>query len=140
MATFIADRSVAGLTVGCLDMELIDVEIAINVKYSSAYSTTVTSQLIEDEILSYLSPLEFTGMDEGWSEGDVASRVMTVSGVLYVESCTFSVASGNSNTGTAYSSLYQVDASGNVKFLAKGVLPSCTSANLTKTLTAVTVT
>jgi hypothetical protein len=140
MATYVADRAVAGLTVGCLEMELIDVDVSVNVKYSSAFSATVTSQLVEDAILQYLSPLDFTGRDEGWSEGDVAARVMNVSGVLYVESCTFSVASGNSNTGTAYSSLYQINASGRVEFLAKGVLPSCTSANLTKTLTAVTVT
>jgi hypothetical protein len=139
MATFVADRSVAGLTVGCRDMELIDVEITVNVKYDSAYNSTITGGLVEDAILQYLSPLGFEGRDEGWSVGDIIGQIMGASGVLFVDSCSFSVASGNSSLGTAYSSLYQVDGNGNVKFLAKGVLPSCTPSNLTKTLVAVTV-
>ena len=146
VATYVADRSVAGLTVGCMEMDLIDVAVTANVKYDHAYNTAEITQLVREKILGYLSPLIFpagakyqTGVsNEGWTQGDVIGSIMEVGGVLYVESVTFSVASGNSSSGTALSSMYTITG-GNVVFLAKGILPATTSANLTTTLTAVTV-
>ena len=93
---------------------------------------------IRNKIINYLSPLGFEGSDEGFTVGDITSVIMQVSGVLFVDSLTLSVASGNSSSGTAHSSLYQIT-SGNVDYLAKGILPKLTSSNLTTNLTAVTV-
>ena len=138
VATHIADKSVAGLTVGCLDADLCDFEVTANIKYNSLFNNAEITTQIRNSILDYLSPLGFTGSDEGFTVGDITSVIMEVDGVLYVDSVTLSVASGNSSSGTAHSSMYQIT-SGNVDYLAKGILPELTSANLTTTLTAVTV-
>ena len=133
-----ASKSIAGLTFGALDMELLDVDVTVSLKYDDTYSSAAITTLVRDAILSYLSPLGFSGSTEGWTEADVAGIVQGVNGGLFVDSVVFSVASGNSNTGNAYSTLYQIT-SGNVDFLAKGCLPAVTDGNLTTTLTAVTV-
>ena len=133
-----ANKSIAGLTFGALDMELVDVEVTADVKYDDTYGSIAITALVRDAILNYLSPLGFTGNSEGWTTSDIASVIQGVNGVLYVDSVTFSVAAGNSNTGNAYSTLYAIS-SGNVSFLAKGCLPMVTTGNLTTTMTAVTV-
>ena len=138
VATHVADKSVAGLTVGCLDVDLCDFEIVAGIKYNSTFSNTDITTDIRNKIINYLSPLGFEGSDEGFTVGDITSVIMQVSGVLFVDSLTLSVASGNSSSGTAHSSLYQIT-SGNVDYLAKGILPKLTSSNLTTNLTAVTV-
>jgi hypothetical protein len=146
VATYVADRSVAGLTVGCLEMDLIDVEVTADIKYDQAYNSDEITQFVREKILGYLTPLTFSGSatyqtgvsNEGWTQGDLIGQIMEIGGVLYVDSVTFSVASGNSSSGTALSSMYTITG-GNVVFLVKGVLPATTSANLTTTLTAVTI-
>ena len=146
VATYVADRSVAGLTVGCLEMDLIDVEVTADIKYDQAYNSDEITQFVREKILGYLTPLTFSGSatyqtgvsNEGWTQGDLIGQIMEIGGVLYVDSVTFSVASGNSSSGTALSSMYTITG-GNVVFLAKGILPATTSANLTTTLTAVTI-
>ncbi len=138
VATHVADKSVAGLTVGCLDMDLCDFDVTTSIKYDSSFNNAEITKDIQSEILQYLSPLGFNGSDEGFTVGDITSVVMGIGGVLFVDSMTLAVASGNSSSGTAHSSLYQIT-SGNVDYLAKGILPSLTLANLSITLTAVTV-
>ena len=133
-----ANKSIAGLTFSALDIELLDVEVTVSLKYDDTYNSTAITTLVRDAILNYLSPLGFNGTSEGWTQADVASVVQGVNGVLFVDSVSYSVASGNSNTGNAYSTLYAIS-SGNVSFLAKGCLPTVTTGNLTTTLTAVTV-
>lgn len=136
--TYVADKSVAGLTVGCLDMDLIDFEVTVDVKYDSVYNQAALTTDLKNAILRAFSPSGFSGSDEGFTVGDVSTVCMNSGGVLFVDSVTLSVASGNSSSGTAHSSLYNVT-SGNIVFLAKGILPKLTSANLTTNLTAVTV-
>ena len=146
VATYVADRSVAGLTVGCLEMDLIDVEVTADIKYDQAYNSDEITQFVREKILGYLTPLTFRGSstyqtgvsNEGWTQGDLIGQIMEIGGVLYVDSVTFAVASGNSSSGTALSSMSTITG-GNVVFLAKGILPATTSANLTTTLTAVTI-
>jgi hypothetical protein len=133
-----ANKSIAGLTFSALDMELLDVEVTATLKYDDTYGSVAITALVRDAILNHLSPLGFTGTSEGWTTSDVASVIQRVNGVLYVDSVSFSVPAGNSNTGNAYSTLFQISG-GNVSFLAKGCLPKVTTANLTTTLTAVTV-
>ena len=133
-----ANKSIAGLTFGALDMELLDVEVTADVKYDDTYGATAITALVRDAILNFLSPLGFTGNSEGWTTSDIAGVIQTVNGVLFVDSVSFSVASGNSNTGNAFSTLYAISG-GNVSFLAKGCLPMVTTGNLTTTMTAVTV-
>jgi hypothetical protein len=133
-------RGVAGLTFNAADMHLVDVEVDLTVKYDDRYSLEAITGLVRRQILGFLSPLQFVSPQEGWSEGDISSLVQGVSGVLFVESVTFSVPAGSSGTGHAYSTLYSVSgATGNVEFTAKGVLPDLTSGNLTVTFDAVTV-
>lgn len=138
VAIHVADKSVAGLTVGCLDMDLCDFEVVANIKYNSVYNNAEITADIRNSVLRYLSPLGFDGSDEGFTVGDITQVIMSVGGVLFVDSVTLSVASGNSSSGTAHSSLYQIT-SGNVDYLAKGILPDLTEGNLTTNLTAVTV-
>ena len=91
-----ANKSIAGLTFGARDMELVDVEVSVGLKYDSTYNSAAITTLVRDAILNYLSPLGFDGPTEGWMETDVARVCQEVNGVLFVDSVAFSVASGNS--------------------------------------------
>jgi|TARA_B110000263_G_scaffold196727_1_gene175302 hypothetical protein len=144
ISTYVADRSVAGLTIGTLDVDIFDLEVAAVLKYNSVYNSAALETSIKNKVLTYLSPLGYDGVrsgvvdGEGITSGAILANIQEVAGVLYVESVTLSVASGNSSSGTAHSALYQVTG-GNIEYLAKGMLPQLSEGNLTITMTAVTV-
>jgi hypothetical protein len=144
IATYVADRSVAGLTIGCLDADIFDLEVTATVKYNSVYNSAALLTDIKNKVLNYLSPLGYTGIRAGVVEGEgitagaILSQIQSVNGVLYIDDVTLTVASGNSSSGTAHSALYQITGD-NIEYLAKGMLPQLTESNLTITLTAVTV-
>lgn len=151
VAKHASDRVMAGMVVGVLDADLIDIDVTVTATYDDTYDTTTMTTLVKNAIMGYLSPIGFTGTvgpsgSEGITQSDVAKVVQTIPGILYVNSVTFADCShSTSSSGADHTTLYNI-ASGNVNFKAKGLLPKVTdhqvgdpATGLIVTLTAVTV-
>jgi uncharacterized phage protein gp47/JayE len=121
----VQDRTVAGLELEVRDANIVDLEIAIQVAYSSSYESTVVQENIETVLTNYFSPINYR-FTEGIKLSEFYSIASSVPGVLYVQSLTVTPSAG----GTS-------DVDGNVLFSLKGSLPSLTIADTVVTLVSV---
>jgi uncharacterized phage protein gp47/JayE len=121
----VQDRTVAGLELEVRDANIVDLEIAIQVAYSSSYESTVVQENVETVLTNYFSPINYR-FTEGIKLSEFYSIASSVPGVLYVQSLTVTPSAG----GTS-------DVDGNVLFSLKGSLPSLTIADTVVTLVSV---
>jgi uncharacterized phage protein gp47/JayE len=121
----VQDRTVAGLELEVRDANIVDLEIAIQVAYSSSYESTVVQENVETVLTNYFSPINYR-FTEGIKLSEFYSIASSVPGVLYVQSLTVTPGAG----GTS-------DVDGNVLFSLKGSLPSLTIADTVVTLVSV---
>jgi len=140
-----SDKAVAGMVVGALDMDLVDIDVTVVATYDDTYDTTAITALVKNAILGYLSPIGFTGNpgpsgSEGITQSEIAIIVQAISGILYVDSVTFAVCGhSTSSSGAANSALYNI-VSNNVNFKAKGLLPKLTDHQVGSPATGLIVT
>jgi hypothetical protein len=122
----IADRSVAGLSFNILDANLLTMELVASIVIDPAFVQDVLQENIENNIVSYLSPIEFPYTDDRVRKTRLISLISNIPGVIYVESLSI--------TGTNEGWLPQFG--DDILFLNKGSLPliSAEDINITYTL------
>jgi hypothetical protein len=122
----VADRSVAGLSFNILDANLLTMELVASIVLNPAFDQLTLQENIENNIISYLSPLEFPYTDDRVRKTRLISLISNVPGVIYVESLSI--------TGTSSGWLPQFG--DDILFLSKGSLPliSAEDINITYTL------
>jgi hypothetical protein len=122
----ITDRSVAGLSFNILDANLLTMELVASIVIDPAFVQDVLQENIENNIVSYLSPIEFPYTDDRVRKTRLISLISNIPGVIYVESLSI--------TGTNEGWLPQFG--DDILFLNKGSLPliSAEDINITYTL------
>ena len=121
----VQNRTVAGLELEVRDANIVNIEVDIQVAYSSSYESTVVQENVETVLTNYFSAINYR-FTEGIKLSEFYSIASSVPGVLYVQSLTVTPGAG----GTS-------DVDGNVLFSFKGSLPSLTIADTTVTLVSV---
>lgn len=121
----VQDRTVAGLELEVRDANIVNIEVDIQVAYSSSYESTVVQENVETVLTNYFSAINYR-FTEGIKLSEFYSIASSVPGVLYVQSLTVTPGAG----GTS-------DVDGNILFSLKGSLPSLTIADTTVTLVSV---
>lgn len=121
----IQDRTVAGLELGVLDVNLVSISVETDVGYSSDYESEIVEENITTFLSNYFSPNNYR-FAEGIKLSEFYSVISSVPGVLYVSS--INVTCGDGGT---------IDADGNVEFDLKGSLPTTLPINIAITLASV---
>jgi hypothetical protein len=122
----ITARSVAGLSFNILDANLLTMELVASIVIDPAFVQDALQENIENNIVSYLSPIEFPYTDDRVRKTRLISLISNIPGVIYVESLSI--------TGTNEGWLPQFG--DDILFLNKGSLPliSAEDINITYTL------
>jgi hypothetical protein len=121
----ITDRSVAGLSFNVLDANLLTMELVASIVLDPAFNQATLEQNIENNIVSYLSPVQFPYADDRVRKTRLISLISNIPGVVYVESL--------SMNGTNDGWLPQFG--DDILFLNKGSLPLISTEDLTITYT-----
>lgn len=121
----ISDRSVAGLSFNILDANLLTMELVASIVIDPAFVQDVLQENIENNIIAYLSPIEFPYTDDRVRKTRLISLISNIPGVIYVESLSI--------TGTNEGWLPQFG--DDVLFLNKGSLPLISAEDITITYT-----
>lgn len=121
----IQDRTVAGLEIGVLNANIVEIEITLSATHSSEYESSTVQENIETVLSNYFSPLNYR-FSQGIKLSEFYSIISSVPGVFYVSSVDATPGAGGTN-----------DVDGNIEFDLKGSLPSIAVADITVTLTSV---
>jgi hypothetical protein len=119
----IQDRTIAGLEVGVIDVNIVDIMVDVSAIYSSEYDVDKVEYNIQSVIATNFSPNGYK-FSEKIRRSEFIAVVSSVPGVMYVEDVTLTCGAG----GTI------VD--GNVEFTQKGSLPLTAVADIVVTLTS----
>lgn len=119
----IQDRTIAGLEVGVIDANIVDISADISVIYSSEYDSDKVEYNIQSVVASNFSPNGYKFSDK-IRRSEFIAVISSVPGVMYVEDVTLTCGTG----GTIVS--------GNVEFTQKGSLPSTSVNDIVVSLTA----
>ena len=119
----IQDRTIAGLEVGVIDVNIVEITVAADVIYSSEYDVEVVEYNIQTVLSSNFSPGGYKFSDK-IRRSEFIAIISSVPGVMYVEDVTLTCGAG----GTV------VD--GNVEFTQKGSLPLVAVDDVVTTLTS----
>lgn len=113
-------RTVAGLQVDVIDMNVFAVDVAVSVVVQSNYSTATVSLAVSDVIESYLSVAGWEFL-ENIDQRKLSALASRVDGVSYVVSIASTLPVAVASLATA--------SSGNITILEKGAIPigSCTT-------------
>lgn len=121
----VQDRTVAGLEVGVVDANLVDLTVFVEATHSSNYESATVQENIETVIANYFSPQNYRFSD-GIKLSEFYSVISSVPGVLYITSLQVTPGTGGTNDGD-----------GNVEFTLKGSLPSTAVDDITVSLASV---
>lgn len=121
----IQDRTVAGLEVGVIDANIVDISVVLAATHSSSYESSTVQENIETVLANYFSPVNYR-FAQSIKLSEFYAIISSVPGILYVSSITATPGTGGTN-----------DSDGNIDFDLKGSLPSIAVANITVTLTSV---
>lgn len=121
----IQSRTVAGLSIEVLDVNIVELEISFNAAYSDEYDSVTVESNLKTVISSYFSPQNYR-FAEGIKESEFYSVISSVPGVVYITGLSLTVVSGGTLSGS------------DVSFTLKGSLPYINPDNITATLTPLT--
>ena len=120
----IANRAVAGLTIGVLDAVIASVEVDVEVIYDSSYDPSILEENIKSIISATTSPAAVP-FDTKLRKSYLYSIIRNIPGVVATENVVLSALDGNSS----------VNVDGDLEYAQKGVLPVVGEDGVTVTLT-----
>lgn len=120
----IANRAVAGLTIGVLDAVIASVEVDVEVIYDSSYDPSILEENIKSIISATTSPAAVP-FDTKLRKSYLYSIIRNIPGVVATENVVLSALDGNSS----------VNVDGDLEYAQKGVLPVTYEDDITVTLT-----
>ena len=122
----IADRAVAGLTIGVLDAEITSIQIDVEVIYNASYDPSILEENIKSIVSAMTSPAAVP-FDTKLRKSYLYSVIRNIPGVVATESVTLTALDANSSAN--------ID--GDLEYAQKGVLPVAYTDNINVTLTVV---
>jgi uncharacterized phage protein gp47/JayE len=120
----VQDRSIAGLQVDVVDVNLVSLAITATVSHSKDYESSVILSNIKSVLSSVFSPKNYR-FSEGIKQSEFFNVLSTVAGVFYITNLAVTVKSASASLATA--------SSNNITFVKKGSLPSIALADITIT-------
>jgi uncharacterized phage protein gp47/JayE len=121
--TEVADRAIAGLTIGVLDVVLADLDATIDAVYDPAFDPLIVEENIKEAVDVAVNASSYSFTDK-LRRNSLIPVISDVPGVLFVSSITLSNNDANSTI-----------VSGEAEFAQKGTLPEIASVNITVNLT-----
>jgi predicted aconitase with swiveling domain len=122
----IADRAVAGLTIGVLDAEITSIQIDVEVIYNASYDPSILEENIKSIVSAMTSPAAVP-FDTKLRKSYLYSVIRNIPGVVATESVILTALDANSSAN--------ID--GDLEYAQKGVLPVAYTDNINVTLTVV---
>lgn len=122
-------KSVAGLTIELIDPTLVTLEISGSITLNQQYEQTSLHQAIEDALVEYLSPSNFSLNFDRIRQSQIISLISNIPGVVYVQSLTLTP------TGSGWLPQHGTD----LLFRDKGSLPILSLDDIDFTYTAIDV-
>jgi hypothetical protein len=120
----IQDRSIAGLEVDVVDVNLVSLEVTATISHSEDYESAVILSNIKSILTSVFSPRNYR-FTEGIKQSEFFNVLSGVAGVFYITNLAVTVKAASSALATA--------SSNNITFVKKGSLPSIALADITIT-------
>jgi len=122
----VADRAVAGLTIGVLDAEITSIQVDVEIIYNASYDPTILEENIKSIISAMTSPATVP-FDTKLRKSYLYSVIKNIPGVVATESVALTALDGNSS----------VNIDGDLEYAQKGVLPVTYTDNINVILTVV---
>ena len=136
-----SNKTIAGLTIASVDPILIDLTVAASVTVAKNRTSADMQTDIKNALKSYLSVENFPATSESILASDVARKIYSVDGVLYVQSITIAPSGASSiaasewaASGTTQGNILNSAGDPNIYYLSKGSYPNM-SATTQVTLT-----
>jgi hypothetical protein len=120
----IQDRSVAGLEVDVVDVNIVSLAVTATISHSEDYESAVILSNIKSILTSNFSPKNYR-FAEGIKQSEFFNVLSGVAGVFYITNLAVTVKAASSALATA--------SSNNITFVKKGSLPSIALADITIT-------
>lgn len=120
----IADRAVAGLTIGVLDAVITSIEVDVEVIYNASYDPSILEDNIKSIISAMTSPATVP-FDTKLRKSYLYSVIRNIPGVVATESVVLAALDANAS----------INGDGDLEYAQKGVLPVTYVDNITVTLT-----
>ena len=120
----VQDRSVAGLEVDVVDVNIVSLAVTATISHSEDYESSVILSNIKSILTSNFSPKNYR-FTEGIKQSEFFNVLSGVAGVFYITNLAVTVKAASAALATA--------SSNNITFVKKGSLPSIALADITIT-------
>ena len=120
----VQDRSVAGLEVDVVDVNIVSLAVTATISHSEDYESSVILSNIKSILTSNFSPKNYR-FTEGIKQSEFFNVLSSVAGVFYITNLAVTVKAASAALATA--------SSNNITFVKKGSLPSIALADITIT-------